>query len=76
LPFGGDDYELYIVKRWEANPLCHALPENSPFYSSLSQLYTAAMESCNHPKLDASIMFVIDEFMKDPVNLEEEQLPF
>lgn len=74
LPFGGDDYELYLVKRWEVKPLCHACPDNSPFYNALRQLYAAATESCKHPKLDFDVMQVIDIFMTEAE--DDEQLPF
>lgn len=76
LPFGDRDYELYLVKRWEPSPLCHSLPQHSPFHSALSKLYEAVTESCKHPKLDYSVMSVIDEFMREPANLDDDQLPF
>lgn len=76
LPFGGVDYELYMVKKWEPKPLCHAWPENSPFYNAISQLYNAVKESCKHPRLDISVMMAIDEFMKEQVDFDDEQLPF
>ena len=75
LPFGSDDdYELYLVKKWEPKPLCHGWPQNSPFYSALHRLYAAATESCKHPKLDADVMLVIDSFMG--TGDEDDQLPF
>lgn len=78
LPFGGDDYELYIVKRWEVKPLCHADPDSSPFYSALHQLYAAVEESCKHPKLDPEVMRSIDLFMQAATIEDDEdgELPF
>ena len=80
LPFRIDDYELYIVKNWKIQPLCHAFPVGSPFYSSLSTLYAAAMESSKHPKLDADVMSAINAFMKGPnfseLDEDDELLPF
>lgn len=79
LPFGGDDYELYMVKHWNVKPLCHAGAENSPFFNALTQLYEAAKESCKHPRLDPDVMQSIEDFMNLFNNQgcdEDEQLPF
>lgn len=76
LPFADKDYELYIVKRWEANPLCHAMPKSSLFYAALNKLYASVTESCKHPKLDSGVMSIIDEFMREPIDFADEQLPF
>jgi len=77
LPFAGDSYELYIVKEWKVQPLCHSLPVNSLFSDCLTKLYAAVKESCNHPKLDADIMSAIEAFMGDSeVDVNDEDLPF
>lgn len=78
LPFQFDAYELYIVKKWKVQPLCQSLPANSLFHNCLTQLYAAAKESCNHPKLDADIMSSINAFMGGSVEDDgsDGQLPF
>ena len=80
LPFEVDDYELYMVKKWNVQPLCHALPVGSPFYEALSSLYAAVTESSKHPKLDADVMSAINAFMRGPVFAKTDEfdgdLPF
>lgn len=80
LPFRIDDYELYMVKNWKVQPLCHALPVGSPFYEALSSLYAAVTESSKHPKLDADVMSAINAFMRGPVFAKNDEfdgdLPF
>ena len=77
LPFADDSYELYIVKKWKVQPLCHSLPVNSLFADCLTKLYAAVKESCNHPKLDAEIMSAIEAFMGGTSeDSDDDQLPF
>jgi len=74
LPFGMTEYELYLVKGYTVEPLCHYDSEReSPFNNMLQKLYRSAAESSKHIKIKDTVRSAIDAFMND-TELDEDDI--
>ena len=80
LPFGKTEFELYLVKGYKAEPLCHSDSEReAPFNDILNKLYRSAAESSKHIKIKDTVRSAIDAFMNNTEVDEDDldgELPF
>lgn len=75
---GSSAYELYLVQRGAVHPLCQSKDSTKLFSDPLNTLYFSAAESCKHPKLNPTVTSVIDKFMSNSLDDDDDSdgLPF